>query len=135
MSDLGQLGLQLVGFVENVERDFRYAVEAVAVDIERESVEIIRDTIMTTQSGIVPTKPNRYWTGAMYNNAQARMSRAGNSYRIEYGWFGFGSEDYVKLQEEGGRHVEFGMHSFMAVQRKTRDILHDFQKGTYFGYF
>jgi len=139
VSDLSQLGQRLVGFVENVERDHRYAVEAVATDIERESVEIIQEFIKTTASGIVPGKPDRIWSGAVHDHVQARKKRLGNNYTVEYGWFGFNnpwkSGDYVKLQELGGGHVETGMHSFSAVRRRVRDILHDYQKGRYFGYF
>lgn len=139
MSSLSQLGQQLNGFVDTVERNFRYAVEAMAYDIERESVEIIREMIRTTPSGIVEGKPNRIWTGAMHDNVKSRLAKAGNNYRIEYGWFGFVNPEspgsYVSLQELGGGHVETGMHSFSAVQRRVRDILYDYQKGTYFGYF
>lgn len=139
MSSLSGLGKQLQGFVSNVEMDHRYALEAMATDIERESVEIIQHFIKTTPSGINPSKPDRIMTGAMLDNVKANLSKRGNNYKIEYGWFGFTNSvnpgDYVKAQELGGGIVATGMHSFSAVQRKVRDILHDYQKGKYFGYF
>lgn len=139
MSSLSNLGKQLNNYVENVERNYRYAVEAMAVDIERDSVEIIKEVIATTPSGIVEGKPDRIWTRAMYDNVKSRMTKVGNNYQIEYGWFGFVNPDspgdYVKLQELGGGHVATGMHSFASVRSRVRDVLHDYQRGTYFGYF
>lgn len=134
---LSDLGKQLQTHVNRVERSYRKAIDKVADDITKDSKEIIRDFIRTTPSGIVPGKKDRIWTGYMLNNADSKKTSSGTNYTIEYGWFGFTNPespgDYVQLQEEGGKYVATGMHSFAAVQNNVRDILLKYQKGAYFG--
>lgn len=136
MSDLSNLANQLNNFVSGIERSYNSGLDKAATEIERKAKETIQEYIRNTPSGITPGKKDRIWTGAMLDNANARKSRNGNDYTIEYGWFGFvnpqGRGDYVKLQELGGGHVSFGMHSFAAVQQEVQTILHDFKDGKYF---
>lgn len=136
MSDLSNLAGQLNSFVSGVERSYTNGLDKAASDMQRTAKETIQEYIRNTPSGITPGKKDRIWTGAMLDNADARKTRSGNNYNIEYGWFGFtnpqGRGDYVKMQELGGGHVAFGMHSFAAVQQEIQLILENFREGKYF---
>lgn len=133
MSDLSQLGANLRNFVENVDNKFHGGIHRVTADMERQAKDTIQEFVRTTPSGLSPGKPDRIWTGAMHDNADARTRKTGDSYTIEYGWFGgFGNGDYVKDQELGSGDVAFGMHSFHAVRQRMIDLLHDFGEGKYF---
>lgn len=132
-----RLGQDIQKFVNNCEAKFYKGVNNLGEDIRFNAVEAIKHTIATTPSGIVPGKPNRIDTGAMHENADAKLTSKGKSgAEIEYGWFGFSNStnpgDYVKLQELGGGYVDFGMHSFHKVLNDSRVFLDLFAKGDYF---
>lgn len=132
-----RLGLDIQKFVTTCETKFHTGVGKLSEDIRHNAVEAIKHAISTTPSGIVPGKPHRIDTGAMYDNVEARLTNKGKAGAdIEYGWFGFTNPenpgDYVKLQELGGEYVDFGMHSFHRVLNDSKLFLDLFAKGDYF---
>lgn len=136
MSSLRNLGQQLNNHMRDVEKRFNQGVDKLAEEIEFDAKDIIRFSVENTPSGLSPGKKDRVVTGAMRDNADAKVERLANGIKIKYGWFGFTNPenpgDYVKAQELGLGKVEFGMHSFHSVLEATRRNLHKFKAGGYF---
>ncbi|ASX99257.1 hypothetical protein SEA_MOLIVIA_33 [Arthrobacter phage Molivia] len=63
--------------------------------------QAMRDTIMSTPSGINPNKPDRYDTGNMFNKVTHSTSFRHQRFTVRFGWL-YNHKQYFLTQEHGG---------------------------------
>ena len=84
-------------------------------EVGEESVQFMQNIIMTTPSGIVEGKPDRYWTGRMYRAVSYKIDNPSRAvYRLVVGWVK-DQADYFRWQDTGnpqsdGQWKIKGMH-------------------------
>lgn len=79
-------------------------VQEAALKATISAEDVMRQRMDTTPSDLSRNpKGNRNWTYHMRNRIDSKVTRQGNTLRLQVGWFNVKSdENYFEIQEEGG---------------------------------
>lgn len=112
----------LAKWVRNLGTDLNDKALATGFKVGEDAKRTIQTFVATTPSALSPGKPDRIWTGNMFDRVDYKIQQRGNRVVVKFGWPGLRtSEAYIIEQEEGSPRVATGMHSMMyaAVEAKT----------------
>lgn len=102
----------------------RRVIERILNDVGESAVSLGQKVIATTPSGLVPGKPNRIWTGRMYQAVEYQVTNSRkNIYNLYAGWLG-GDPGYFEWQDEGGER--FGKEiEGMFMMARIKDFIRE----------
>jgi len=117
----------LLGFSKGALKQTQAHAQDIALKSAFLAKNVGQNTIMTTPSSIREGKPDRYWTGAMFNAYTSDVHQTGNKITVKWGWIDT-KKKYFKTQEYGGFFLGktiTPMHALTNSYVAVSNYLHD----------